>query len=67
MFKRKKTSNSHILRWRIRIHPKYLIITVFRRTRRNLSLTERQLKEAGVRCSRRWLKNFLEKWGETPV
>ncbi len=40
------------------------IIATFRECGGNLTETERQLKSRGLRCSRRWLAVFLEKWGE---
>jgi DNA-binding NtrC family response regulator len=43
---------------------KDLIIATHRKNRKNLSQTERDLKSAGVGCSRRWLRVFLKKWGE---
>lgn len=42
---------------------KAAIITVFREQRGNISATERVLREKGIRCSRRWLTEFVERWG----
>ncbi len=41
---------------------KDVIIAAFRECG-NLAATERLLKSRGLRCSRRWLAVFLEKWG----
>lgn len=42
---------------------KELIIAAYRESNKNLTATERMLKERGLRCSRRWLAVFLERWG----
>lgn len=42
------------------------ILSTYRECRGNLSATERKLKSAGIKCTRRWLAVFLEKWGVRP-
>jgi hypothetical protein len=42
---------------------KAVIIDAYRESGENLTATERALKERGIRCSRRWLAVFLERWG----
>jgi DNA-binding NtrC family response regulator len=42
---------------------KDLILAAFRETKGNISATERLLKSRSVRCSRRWLAVYLERWG----
>ncbi len=44
-------------------HHKDLIVDIFGRCGGNLAAAERMLKERGISCSRRWLENFLDKWG----
>jgi DNA-binding NtrC family response regulator len=40
------------------------IIAAYRSSGRNLSATERALKEQGIGASRRWLGEYLKRWGE---
>ena len=40
-----------------------IIMAVYRECRGNLSATERTLKARGIKCTRRWLGVFAEKWG----
>ena len=40
-----------------------IITAVFRECRGNLTATERVLGERGIKCTRRWLGIFAERWG----
>jgi transcriptional regulator with GAF, ATPase, and Fis domain len=39
------------------------IVEAFKRCNGNLTATERMLKTAGIRCTRRWIGVFAKKWG----
>jgi hypothetical protein len=39
------------------------IMTVFADCKGNLSATERKLQAMGIKCSRRWLSDYLTRWG----
>ena len=42
---------------------KSAIITAFNESAQNVSRTLRRLNQSGIRCSRRWLDIYLDKWG----
>jgi transcriptional regulator with AAA-type ATPase domain len=42
---------------------KELILGTYEACDQNIAATAQQLKSLGLRCSRRWLSTFLEKWG----
>jgi DNA-binding NtrC family response regulator len=44
------------------LHKSY-IISVFKKSRGNVAETHRRLHDTGIKCSRRWLDIFLDKWG----
>ncbi|MCP4601740.1 MAG: FHA domain-containing protein [Proteobacteria bacterium] len=41
---------------------KALILSTYEDREKNISATERLLKNKGIKCSRRWLKIYLDKW-----
>jgi len=43
---------------------RHTIIALYRECGGNLSELEKQLKSQGISCSRRWLAEYLDKWGE---
>ncbi len=43
---------------------KETILAAYRDCEENLSATERALKRQGLRVSRRWLRDYLRRWGE---
>ena len=42
---------------------KEFIVSAYRECKGNISAVERALKNRGLRCSRRWLTVYLDKWG----
>jgi DNA-binding NtrC family response regulator len=59
--RRNDTRNEEVSSSRYESH-REVIIAAYRESGMNLTATERLLKARGLRCSRRWLAVFLEKW-----